>query len=61
MKRRIPINIVKPIIEKLENTGKFEEAYLGIYGYDKEVIPYLNSNLKYPNYPSCVTDSSSQE
>ena len=42
----VPINIVKPIIEKLENTGKFEEAYLGIYGYDKEVIPYLNSNLK---------------
>ena len=23
----------------------FEEAYLGIYGYDKEVIPYLNSDL----------------
>ena len=42
----VPINIIKPIIEKLENTGKFEEAYLGIYGYDREVIPYLNSNLK---------------
>lgn len=42
----IPINLVKPIIEKLENTGKFEEPYLGIYGYDKEVIPYLNANLK---------------
>lgn len=42
----VPINIIKPIIEKLEGTGKFEEAYLGIYGYDKEVIPYLNSNLK---------------
>ena len=25
--------------------GKFEEAYLGIYGYDKEVIPYLDSTL----------------
>lgn len=42
----VPINIIKPIIEKLENSGKFEEAYLGIYGYDKEVIPYLNSTLK---------------
>ena len=41
----VPINIVKPILEKLINTGKFEEAYLGIYGYDKEVIPYLESNL----------------
>ena len=26
--------------------GKFEEAYLGIYGYDKEVIPYLDSGLE---------------
>ena len=41
----VPINIVKPIIEKLVEDGKFQEAYLGIYGYDKEVIPYLNSNI----------------
>jgi len=41
----VPINIVKPILEKLMASGKFEEAYLGIYGYDKEVIPYLNSSL----------------
>lgn len=41
----VPINIVKPILEKLMTSGKFEEAYLGIYGYDKEVIPYLNSSL----------------
>lgn len=41
----VPINIVKPIIEKLTKDGKFEEAYLGIYGYDKEVIPYLDSSL----------------
>ncbi len=42
----VPINIIKPILEKLVSSGKFEEAYLGIYGYDKEVIPYLNSDLK---------------
>lgn len=42
----VPINIVKPILEKLVETGKFEEAYLGIYGYDKEVIPYLDSSLE---------------
>lgn len=41
----VPINIIKPILEKLMNTGKFEEAYIGIYGYDKEVIPYLEKNL----------------
>ena len=41
----VPINIVKPIIERLVKEGKFDEAYLGIYGYDKEVIPYLDSSL----------------
>lgn len=40
----VPINIVKPIIEKLITNNKFEEAYIGIYGYDKEVIPYLSSS-----------------
>ena len=44
----IPINIIKPIVESFRNTGKFEEANIGIYAYDKEVIPYLNS--KYNNF-----------
>lgn len=39
----IPINIVKPIIESFKTTGTFEEATIGIYAYDKEVIPYLSS------------------
>lgn len=38
----IPINIVKPIIESYKKEGEFEEASIGIYAYDKEVIPYLN-------------------
>lgn len=42
----IPINIVKPIIEKLDATGKFEEPYIGIYGYDKEATQYLSSGLE---------------
>lgn len=41
----IPINIVKPIIESLKTTGNFEEATIGIYAYDKEVIPYIDSNF----------------
>lgn len=41
----IPINIVKPIIEKLNTTGKFDEAYLGIFAYDSAVIPYLNKDI----------------
>ena len=45
----VPIDIVKPIIDKLVNNGKFEEAYLGIYGYDKEVIPYLDGSIELDN------------
>ena len=41
----VPVNIIKPILESFIESGKFEEAYLGIYGYDKEVIPYLDSSL----------------
>ena len=45
----IPINIVKPIISKIIEKGTFEEANIGIFAYDKEVIPYLDSNLKFDN------------
>lgn len=43
----VPINVIKPIIQKLENEGRFEEASIGIFAYDKNVIPYLNSNLNF--------------
>lgn len=43
----VPINIVKPIIEKLENDEKFEEAYLGVYAVDSDMIPYMNSNVEF--------------
>lgn len=42
----VPINIVKPIIESFKFNNNFEEATIGIYAYDKEVIPYLDSNYK---------------
>ena len=42
----VPINIVKPIIEKLEKTDNFDEAYLGIYALDREMIPYMDSGIK---------------
>ena len=38
----VPINIVKPIISKLESTGKFDEASIGILGYDSNIINFLN-------------------
>lgn len=43
----IPINIVKPVIGKFIEDGKFEEAYLGIFAYDKSVIPYIDSSIKF--------------
>lgn len=42
----VPVNIVKPIVNRLITDGKFEEAWLGIYGYDKEAIPYLDANIQ---------------
>ena len=45
----VPINVVKPILERLESEGKFEEASLGVFAYDKNVIPYLNNSIKFEN------------
>ena len=42
----VPINVVKPIIERYQKDGKFEEASLGIFAYDKNMIPYIDSNLE---------------
>lgn len=38
-----PINVVKPVIQAFINDGYFEEAYIGIFAYDANVIPYLSS------------------
>lgn len=43
----VPTNIIRPILESFENDGNFEEASIGILAYDKNVIPYLNSNIKF--------------
>lgn len=40
----VPINVVKNVIKSFDETGKFNEATIGIYGYDKEVVPYLTSS-----------------
>ena len=41
----IPINVIKPIIQSYINTEKFDEPNIGIYAYDKEVVPYLESKI----------------
>ena len=43
----VPINIIKTVLENFINTGNFEEAYLGIFAYDSEVIKYLNSSVNF--------------
>lgn len=43
----VPINLIKPIIERIKNEGNFKEASIGIYAYDKEVIQYLKEDLKF--------------
>lgn len=41
----VPINVVKPIIEKFEKKDEFIEATLGIYAYDSSIMSYVNSNI----------------
>lgn len=43
----VPINVVKPVIDSFKNNNSFEQATMGLYAYDKEVIPYLNSNINF--------------
>lgn len=43
----VPINIVKPVIESFSVNGNFEEAYLGIFAYDRGIISYLDSNIEF--------------
>lgn len=43
----IPINVAKPVIESFINENKFEQATIGIYAYDKDVIPYLSDDKNF--------------
>lgn len=45
----VPINVIKPIIESLTESGTFDEAYLGIFAYDREVTRYLENNPEFNN------------
>ena len=45
----IPINMIKHIIESYISNGSFEEAYLGIFAYDKEAVKYLNNGIEIEN------------
>ncbi len=45
----IPTDIVQPIIKKFKEEGKFEEASIGIFAYDKEAIQYLDEKINLKN------------
>lgn len=41
----IPINQIKPIIDKVVNTGEFIEPYLGVLGYDRAMTSFISSEI----------------
>ena len=43
----IPINSVKAVIESFNTKGKFDEATLGVFAFDKNVLGYINENLQF--------------
>lgn len=43
----IPINSVKSVIESFNTNGKFDEATLGIFAFDKNVLGYIDENLQF--------------
>jgi len=45
----VPINIAIPIINQLVETGEFVEPYLGVFAYDREVIPFIDSTKRLDN------------
>jgi len=59
----VPIHSVKPVITKFIQDGKFEEASLGVFAYDKNVIPYLDTSAKFETgiYIADVTKKSAAE
>ena len=45
----IPINTAKVVVQSFITNGKFAETTLGVFAYDKNVLPYLDSNLQLEN------------
>ena len=43
----IPINSVKAVIQSFNENGRFEEASLGVFAFDKNVLGYIDENLKF--------------
>lgn len=57
----VPINTVKTVVESFSKTGKFDEARLGVYAYDKNVIPYMNTESDTGIYIAKVVENTAAE
>lgn len=42
----IPINVAIPIIKKFDEKGAFDEPYIGVFAFDKEILPIIDGSLK---------------
>ena len=40
-----PVNLIKPILESIKNNKEYKATTLGVFAYDKNVIPYINQDL----------------
>ena len=43
----IPINSVKAVINSFKTNGRFDEASLGVFAFDKNVLGYIDENLRF--------------
>lgn len=41
----IPINVAKPIINSFITKGKYSEPYLGVFAYDRQVMPFVDPSI----------------
>ena len=59
----IPINSIKNVVNSFEKDGKFEEATLGVFAFDKKVLGYMDTNLAFSEgiYVATVNKNSAAE
>lgn len=57
----VPINTVKSVIESFNKTGKFDEARLGVYAYDTNVMQYMKAKSDTGVYITKVVEKTAAE
>lgn len=57
----VPINTVKSVVDSFTKIGKFEEARLGVYAYDSNVIPYMRLSSDTGIYITKVTNNAAAQ